>query len=610
VPRAKKTDADQPRKRSDRRLHASDDALARLRERVAAREGRHRQDPLARPEGFAADTAVVEALARVGMGTWRAWSLRDYDAERYGPVFGVSDDGRNAQTIVSAFLDSPKSRVLRDLGDLSLETVGACVDAERMSAAGELPVGPDEFGRVYAAAAGRIAMSTNVGTVVLPRFFRPDPFVTYRPEAPDPIGAVIADTKALLTPYMAASGAPARAVVAYVFFRSQDRISKDHKVAVLSRLRAAIESGEIGDAGRHSIGLLQRAHDRNSTAPRFAIDVAVDAGLREVRIEGRARLESQDQLLLPGLLAFFEPKVVKTILAYAQTNGIHIQPKNSVDPDTAARTVWAGITAARTMGAQLGKFGLFPLTLEQQAEAMQSVSKMVRDWTATPAFYADRPLVGKLGLYQERDAVDALEQWLAAAGGSGFAVVLIDAPDRTPWPGGTARRAYHEDRGRRLIKRGPSDRDGIFEFEDVDRIRKAAARHGLRVMWAGGLDGDQVFKLAWRGEFALFTTTATARRVPVRGRVDPSMATRLQPTHNGVLGAKMIVEAGFLAGRAAARGDATAEGAIRTAAAPVIEGLDSGQLAVATTGPLLDAMHTLAGTLEPVWRQHFAGTTP
>lgn len=38
--------------------------------------------------------------------------LRDYDAERYGPLLGVSDEGSAADAIVAAALDSPKARAL------------------------------------------------------------------------------------------------------------------------------------------------------------------------------------------------------------------------------------------------------------------------------------------------------------------------------------------------------------------------------------------------------------------------------------------------------------------------------------------------------------------
>ena len=580
--------------------------LAVLRALVDERAAVHRANPgLAVAASAAVEATFRQALAEVGVGEWESWSLKDYDAARYGPVFGVSDDGRNAGVIACAFLDSPKSKVLQRRGELTRETIGACIDAERMSAAGELLVGPEEYGRVYGAVAGRIPMSTNVGTVVLPRLYRPPPFATYARDAtPDPTTALLAEARAALTPYLATREAPARPATVFVAF---DGVLKStSKVEVLKAVAAAIRSGEIGDASQHTLGLLQRSKTRDARAAKFAIDVAAAAGIREVRIEGRARFESQDQLLLPGLLAFFETRVVNNILAYADEHNVRIEPKNAIDPETASRTIWAGLIAARSMGAQLGKFGLFPLTLVQQSEAMRDVASMIGNWTATPAFYADRPIVATERIYENQESVAALESWLRDASNAGFSIVLIDAPDRTPRPAGRGRRPYHNDRGRRLIKRDSTDKIGIFELADVDRIRARASALGMRVMWAGGLDGRQVFELALRGEFAIFTTTATARRVPVRGRADPSLVARLQPTLNGVLGVKMVVEAGFLVGRAVARGDGTVRARLEAAAAPVIAALDAGTLATVADGPLFDALVALGQLLESAWDDHLS----
>lgn len=585
-----------------------DEALAALRALVAMRAAARPADPTTPDEGDI-DAFVADALAQVGIGEWSSWSIRDYDAARYGPLFGVSDDGMNAATIAGAFLESPKSKVLRARGELSLATIGACIDAERMSAAGELLVGPAEYGRVYAAAAGRVPMSTNVGTVVLPRFYRPAPYVTYLANLKsDPAVGLLGAARAALAPYTAQPGAIPRKATVFVSFRVKDQVATSRKVEVLKRLAAAIGSGAIGDPAYHGVGLLQRTKDRRARAAKYAIDVAVMAGITEVRLEGPSRFESQDQLLLPGLLAFYTVPVANDVLQLALAAKVNIEPKNAVDPETASRTIWAGLTAARSMGAQLGKFGLFPLTLDQQVTAMQYVAEMASGWTATPAFYADRPTVDKDSIFEERETVTALDRWLAGAARAQLSIVLIDAPDRTPRPAGTARRGYQDDRGRRLIKRGPApDPIGIFEYSDIDRIRARAADLGLRIMWAGGLDGQQVFDLARRGEFAIFTTTATARRVPAGGGGDPSLAARLQPTHNGVLGVKMVVEAGFLAGRADATGDVAIAKTIEAAAAPIIEALDAGTLAATSGGPVVEHLQSLGTTLEQRWEKILAG---
>jgi hypothetical protein len=560
------------------------------------------------------DSIASQGLLEVGGGPWQPWSLREYDSARYGPLLGVSDDGGAANQIVRAFTDSPKSKVLRCRGELSLETIGGCVDAERISAAGELLVGPAEFAAVREAVIGRVPMTTNVGTVVLPRFYRAAPSVTVRADATaGELPQAIADLKAAFAPYRAnPTGGPGRSVTAYVAFRSRDRIRTRRKVEILRELDRAVRDGATGDPVGFSIGLLQRAKDRGSAAPQYAIDLVAQAGLTKVLIEGAPRWESQDQLMFPGLLSFFSSRRVNEILAYAADKGVTIEPKNRIDPETAARTIWAGLVAARTMGAQLGKFGLFPLPFEQQSAVVGAVQGMLPGWTATPAFYVDRPLVTSTRVFEERALVDPIVRWIEAVSAAGANIVLLDAPDRTPHPAGTSQLPYQMDRGRRLLKRddpsGRADRVGVLTAEDVDTISAAAkALHEpVRIMWAGGIDGRQAYDLARRGEFGIFTTSTTARRVAVRGGGDPSLAARLEPTYLGVLGVRMVVEAGFLAGVAAAEGDARMAGEIDRTAEPVLAALESGLLVTADDDDRIPSLDALADILEPVWSRHLA----
>lgn len=587
-------------------------ALLRLQHTVAERTiptvaGAKRDPHLVRLDHLAG-VALAELGAEADP-SW--WSLADYDAATYGPLFGVSDDGDAAAEITRALLDSPKSQVLRGLGRLSLETIGACVDAERMSAAGELPVAISEYVSVRAAVVGRVPMTTNVGTVVLPRFYRTRPFVVYRANArPDPATAMARDLAVALQPYRdPPGGGDPRSVVAYVAFRGGDRVSRSRKVEVLRDLGGVLDQGEIGDPTIHRIGLLQRARDRGSAAPILAIDIAADAGLTDVLIEGDARFESQDQLLLPGLLAFFPPRRANEILAHARKRGVHVEPKNSIDLTTAWRTIWVGLTTARGMGCHLGKYGLFPLTVEEQLTTIRSVQERFPHWTATPAFYVDRPVVTASGVREERDVVDPLLELVAAAASAGVRVALVDSPDRTPLPAGSGLTPYHEDRGRRLIKRDPTDRAGVFTMDDIDRVRGAnqAGDRPIGLMWAGGIDGRQAWELARRKEFGIFTTSSTARRVAVAGGPgDPSVTSEMEPTYFGVLGVRMVIEAGFLSAVAAQRGDTARERELVHAVEPVLQALEQGLLTTVAQKDRVPALDGLAAVLLRAWEEHLS----
>lgn len=529
------------------------------------------------------------------------WSLKEYDADRLGPILGVSDDGDAAQQIVRALLDSPKARVLRRLGLLSPRTIGACVDAERMSAAGELLVGPDEYAKVRHAVVGRVPMTTNVGTVVLPRFYRTMPFVTIKGRRmADPTAAAIAEVRAAFAPYRnPPDGGVPLEITVYVAFRGEDRLRRDAKVAILRALVEATRDESVSDPQGHRLGLLQRASNRGSQAPMLAIDMAADSGLTEVVIEGHPRFESQDQLLLPGLLAFFDAKRVNEILKHARSRGVTITTKNRIDTRTAARTIWAGLTAARGMGAHLGKFGLFPLTLEEQIETIQYVQPWFSTWTPTPAFYVDRPIVTADGVRAGHELVDPAIRWIQGSAEAGTDVVLIDSPDRTPAPAGTGLLRYHEDRGRRLLKRQARDDLGVWSWEDLDRILAAARKCSppVRILWAGGIDGRQAYELARRKAFGIFTTSSTARRVAIAsGAGDPSSTSEMEPTYLGVLGVRMVIEAGFLSVVMAER-----EAAITAAAEPVLMALEQGRLTTPTDAGRAAALDDLRDVLEQSW---------
>jgi Uncharacterized conserved protein len=91
------------------------------------------------------------------------FSLATYDNEHFGPLFAVSDEGSAGETIVDAAYASAKANALWPIDPVSL---GVALDGERMTSAGEVPIGPPEYEELSDAAAGRLLLTTNVGVRV------------------------------------------------------------------------------------------------------------------------------------------------------------------------------------------------------------------------------------------------------------------------------------------------------------------------------------------------------------------------------------------------------------------------------------------------------------
>jgi hypothetical protein len=95
--------------------------------------------------------------------------LNEYDSEVFGPLLAVSDEGAAAQTIADAAHASAKARALHSPDAMA---VGMMIDGERMTSAGEAPIGPDEYEKLIAGAFGNTLCSTNVGVRVNTRLYR------------------------------------------------------------------------------------------------------------------------------------------------------------------------------------------------------------------------------------------------------------------------------------------------------------------------------------------------------------------------------------------------------------------------------------------------------
>ena len=86
--------------------------------------------------------------------------LAEYDSDQYGPLFAVSDEGSAGPIVLDAALSSAKA-VAGASGPFRL---GVILDGERMTSAGEVPIGPPEYGELSTGAAGQLLLTTNVGT--------------------------------------------------------------------------------------------------------------------------------------------------------------------------------------------------------------------------------------------------------------------------------------------------------------------------------------------------------------------------------------------------------------------------------------------------------------
>jgi hypothetical protein len=215
-----------------------------------------------------------------------------------------------------------------------------------------------------------------------------------------------------------------------------------------------------------------------------------------------------------------------------------------VDIESAARTVWTGLYTAEAHGLNAGKFGLLPLTLEQQVAVVERVLRWTKEWTAIPAYYVDTPLHTETGIYPVDQAAEGLKRWMELMKGAGARVILVDCPDRLGTP-------------RRLIKTAANDARGVLTQDQVGQLQEDARKIGLKVFWSGGISPRQATMLGNLKVDGIFTTSSTARRIAV-GRVlqvDPNLPAENEPTIDGVQRIHALIQAGFLLAKA---GPATA----------------------------------------------------
>lgn len=493
-----------------------------------------------------------------GNGDPQSTSLRDYDHRRFGPYLGVSDEGSACSVIRRAALDSPKARAVRKPWPMM---VGVAHDAERLGAIGEVPVGPLEYSNIWLDSVGRILTSTNVGTRLNIRFYKRHPVVVV--QSGEKRGAIAAAKEAIrgyFTPFLATPDGTPRALMVYVRFDPESRRTFQDRVSILRILKRYVESGEHCDPAVHRLGLLLNIGygAKGMRASLLGVNLARAAGLSDLGIDGVPRKDAEELVSLPGLLNFMTAEHLTPVLKRAANSEIHVRPKNTVDPDTIARTVWASLVTARHMGLDLGKYGTLPLTLQESDQVIGQVQKWFPDWTAAPVFFVDQGIVSNDRVFVGTSLVAGLRKWLRMVAKHKVPVVLIDTADKGL--------------GWKLLK-DPAEAKGVLTSTQIRAVDTFAQKLGVNVLWAGGISLRQCYDFGKLGVFGIYVTSAAASSVAVTDEYkdDPLLAALKEPSYEGVYRAKLLLEAGFLSVRLA--GEARGE-KIRKYATEMIEALE------------------------------------
>lgn len=469
-------------------------------------------------------------------------SLKDYDPKFYGPFLGISDEGSATEQIREAALESPKILALALTVTPNPMAVGVAIDAERLAGIGEVAVGPDEYMAIWLEAVDRILITTNIGTRVNMRVYRHAPVVRVERDQPAAIASAKEKIRAEFKPFIETPDMRPRPLTVFVRFPRKAAISTGRKRTILQELADFVASGKAAGPGYttapkdHEIGLstwvrLGLIGKREALA---AIDLAASVGMRVVILDGLKRKSADRAISLAGLLDHFSPGIVGPILRHAAEKKVRVRMANLPDTGTIARSTWAGLTTARSYGANLGKYGCFPLTLAETDEVVGQVQGWFSDWSAAPVFFVDQGLVREDAVDVGHDVVRGLKHWIKTVASHAVKLVLIDTIDKAT--------------GKRLLKKSSFDKRGFLTLEQVASVEKWAKRFRINLLWAGGMDLSEVYEMGKLGIFGVYVTTAAATTIPVAGSYvrDPSLAGVKEPSKEAVLRVKTLLEAGFL----------------------------------------------------------------
>jgi hypothetical protein len=469
------------------------------------------------------------------------FSLAAYDSEHFGPLFAVSDEGSAGEMIVNAAYTSAKAKALWPIDPVSL---GVALDGERMTSAGEVPIGPLEYEELSDAAAGRLLLTTNVGVRVNARLTQQLPeFAVTEKSANDK--QWLDSVFAAFEPFVHTPDAQPRPLTVRLWVDPNAPI-KSLK-GVVTKLEAGRKEGKIGPAEIHRLSVLVAFEDRITDNEIGAIErimkLTVDAGIRELAVDGDLRELARRRLGIQSLLNILDPEHLRRLLELSRQLGVRLTYRYQVDVETAARTIWTGLHTARTNGFSAGKYGLVPMTLEEQAAVIEMITGWTADWTAIPAFYVDTPLLTAEDVYDDTRCKEAAKLWLKTARGAGAKIVLFDSPDRV--------------NPRRLIRQpNVANDNGVLTLADIEEILAYAKELGISILWSGGITSRQAFELAKRKVFGIFSTSSTAAKIAVTAAFedDPRFAAENEPTDFGLRRIHAIIQGGFLSAAVSDRG--------------------------------------------------------
>jgi len=456
--------------------------------------------------------------------------LAEYDSDRYGPLFAVSDEGSAGPVVLDAALSSAKAAA----GASSRFRLGVILDGERMTSAGEVPIGPPEYAALSSAAAGQLLLTTNVGTRINVRLSG------QLPEFP----ALEKSAEAVIAAFEPFLDTPDRRPRPLTVRLQLDPGADCTRLAALvGKLDEARKRGEIGPANIHQLSVLISFKEEITTDAQLEqiesiIAAAADLGVPEVAIDGAQLSYARRRWGAQGLLNVLSIPAANRLLKFATARGVRLRPRYQIDVDSAARTIWTGLEAARVNGFDAGKYGLLPLTLEEQGQVIELVTRWTSGWTAIPAFYVDTPLVTATEAFDVARCELAARRWLKVARGAGATTVLFDAPDRV--------------NPRKLVQ-GSDSPDGVLTPDQIGALRDYSDLLGVKILWSGGITAAQAFALARRRVFGIFSTSSTAAKIAVTAQFerDPRLPAEHEPTEFGVRRMHAIIEGGFLSSRMA-----------------------------------------------------------
>src|SRR5262245_62963282 len=401
-----------------------------------------------------------------------------------------------------------------------------------MTSAGEVPIGPPEYGELSTGAAGQLLLTTNVGTRINVRL------TGQLPEFP----AVEKSAEAVIAAFHQFLDTPdSRPRPLTVRLQVDPGGDCTRLTGLTKKLDEARKKGQIGSADTHQLSALVSFKEEIATDAQLEqieaiIAAAADLGVPEVAIDGAQLLYARRRWGAQGLLNVLSIPASNRLLKFATARGVRLTPRYQVDVDSAARTIWTGLEAARVNGFDAGKYGLLPLTLEEQGQVIEVVTRWTTGWTAIPAFYVDTPLVTATEVFDVAQCEAAARRWLKVARGAGATTVLFDAPDRVD--------------PRKLVQ-GSDSPDGVLTLDQIEALRDYGELLGVKILWSGGITAAQAFDLARRRVFGIFSTSSTAAKIAVTAQFerDPHLAAENEPTEFGVRRMHAIIQGGFLSSR-------------------------------------------------------------